>query len=600
MHDVWVSLFSLMMEQRMDSMLVWSCESLSIDEWFRWLSDLNIIFPTEDPRFPLSRIGFTGERLQWWSELSGKYYDAIHYVETMQRGRGDLKWLYLKEVANIEALLDSIQEPQKLETAYLSVLSYFDPTPTATAKVCNCLAALKGVSSHGRLCFSTVLARHILPVDEWPNGATQALLLGWFRSNNFSDADRTAVKRLAVLMDIRLSVQPAGFQSAKAALLADYGELIAQARRLEATRVALRVHDEKRTESILARLKMDNSRGLVDPAIPDALVDEVECIGEQEYEICLPLTGIRDHDRRIRGIQENARFLVVRVSYKSQPGFCLHLSSDYIADARHDYCCYSPGQDVAPFPSCLARLNPFTYLLTQSLRRLFTCGSTTLTSIHEHASAVVRSPAAQCLVCVSSFGGQIWRPTVCSSDACRQELSRAPLEVRLHNLLDDPPVLDFLLCCLHAAAQDTTLDLLPDCPIEKTLLTEVINSFPPTEQRHLACLDEAHPGDRPHDTSQDGAPYVDERDPPGLHALGPSGQPSSADAGSGAVSHVQLGARTGASLRSPDGPPVQRGGFSRVARPQAVEDHYRGSQEHDRYSVHEPRRRERTRYLPGR
>lgn len=113
-HDIWVSLLLTMMEQRMDMLLSWSCVSLPANVWFRWLSDLQIIFPPETDQLSWSRLGMTVQRRRWWAKLSDDYMDAIQHLESLQRGQQTLKWLYLEVIPDCLAVLDAIKQRESL------------------------------------------------------------------------------------------------------------------------------------------------------------------------------------------------------------------------------------------------------------------------------------------------------------------------------------------------------------------------------------------------------------------------------------------------------------------------------------------------------
>jgi hypothetical protein len=478
-NDVWIQLLLRMMENRQDEFLSWSCENLPADAWFQWLADLQLIYPVGSNHSLQDSLGCSAGMRDWWSRLSANYMDAVHYLEKRHVGHSSMKWLFLQEIGNIEILLDSIQQMRSLESHYRSIISYLEPNVRTISHICDCLTAFAHVSDVGRAAFKSILARHEMPIEHWPNHATQAFFLGWLQLPQLRDEDRVAINELARLMEVRPATSRRGIAAAKNCFLAEYEAVISSASRLEAMRVSLRLHDPTRTASLLSRLGIEDSRGVVDPDIPDELIDSVERVGEREYELCFPLTNVREHHRTIRGIDSSSRLLLVRISLLPRPGFCLHFTPGQELRSQHSYWrtgSQPPGQHV-----CTTGLDPFTYVLSRKLHRQLSMGAPTLHNIYDRVGQTISNPASECIVCNIPLSSRIWRPTTCGADRCQQQFSMAPLAVKAFPFLADPAVVDFMLACVYAAAQDNnnTLDLLPGCPIEKSKLCTVVNSFPP-------------------------------------------------------------------------------------------------------------------------
>jgi hypothetical protein len=98
--------------------------------------------------------------------------------------------------------------------------------------------------------------------------------------------------------------------------------------------------------------------------------------------------------------------------------------------------------------------------------------------VYTFVSMLVKASPATCIQCTGDMDLKLWKPSTCSRN-CSTRMRQAPLEVRLHNLLADPLAIDLLLTCVYSAAiTPTPLDLLPDCPIPKAQIQNVIDSFP--------------------------------------------------------------------------------------------------------------------------
>ncbi|CAK7224350.1 hypothetical protein SBRCBS47491_005519 [Sporothrix bragantina] len=500
-HEVWISLMLVMLQQRADDLVDWSCDNLTVLEWFRFVTDVRIVFSSRpDHMAALTNLGMTLPRLTWWQQLQSEYFLGVEYIDRLQRhqngGIASMKWLYLQEIPNTSALLSTIMGRKTLGYDNRWILSFFESSPNAITTLCNCLAAHDSSSPQGLYGIRTILER-FYTADQWPDSATQAYMLAWRRSKDLTEEDKNTLTLLGELMGIKPSLNPHGLNVIKTKMLKEYDSVIELAREVEGLRIQLSRKDGIRTNSLATRIGMQGTRPYIDPDIPESLSDAIECVGAKEYELCFPLTHLQGHDRKARGIASDLfPVLTVRVTLdgvERNHGFCVHLVPHETVNepgkglqvqlkqqTNHSY--WRPRANRYRKPTsriCTSSFNLFTHALSQRLHRHFLAGDVSLRTIYDITNETIKRPGSQCTACGDELRG-LWKPTICTKDGCIKEMSQSSLLVRAYSLLIDPPVLDFLLGCLYAAAKDTSgLQLLStDCPFDKSRLVTILDSFP--------------------------------------------------------------------------------------------------------------------------
>ncbi|KAK3939276.1 hypothetical protein QBC46DRAFT_151660 [Diplogelasinospora grovesii] len=497
LHDCWLSLLLSLLIERAADILVWSAEELPVETWFRWVDDLRILFPHSNRRLSVTDLGFVPQRYKWWDLLSEKYMDIILQLEKKQGRQGNLRWLYLHDLPDITALLDVLKkqrEKKALDPLHNYILSFLQPSsPYIIGLVCASLAAVNHATPARRMAFESLCARHSQNARGWSRVASEALMMAWKLWPELNTSDRESLQTLAALLGLESGspgVDRIGLRMARNALMADHSAIVAKARDLDEMRMALRNQDAARTCAFLEELGVENGRPGVDPDIPAKLSGCVESVGDKTWEMCFPLSQMTTQQRKLAGIDDASRLLLVRVSFlkPQNPAFCIHFfpNDELSSDRNHGMWYVNSG--LPDGTVCWAKPTLFLYILSRSLSAFFSPkggNSIDLVSVHEMVSAVLQNPASHCQVCTEAMlSSRLWRPTICSERKCSDKSqSRAiPLEVRASSLLSDPPVLDLLLTCVYAAAaaKDTmaTVDLLPDCPIAKDKVGGVIDSFP--------------------------------------------------------------------------------------------------------------------------
>ncbi|EPE07986.1 uba ts-n domain containing protein [Ophiostoma piceae UAMH 11346] len=507
--EVWTSLTLLIMGSHNTTLLDWACDNLPVNSWFRFIADILIVFRVQPEQLgALANVGMTVERFEWWKRLQTDYYRGVEELDRRLRqkngGIGSMRWLYLQEIPNVHELLDVTVGRKELGYDRQWLLEFFEPSRESLTTLCNCIAAHNTSSPRALYGIRTVLERYFTE-SLWPDSASQAYLLAWTQSKEMSDEDKKAFHLLSELMSIKPSMNPHGLGFIKNKMLKEYDNVIELARNVEAIRIQLSRKDKDGTIELAQSLGMQGMRSYVDPEIPESLADAIECVGHREYELCFPLSHIKGHDRKVRGIGSDLfPILTVRVTFdgeEKQHGFCVHLSphetmhdpvkglhlvqsSSSVSAAAHQY--WRPRVRGKPRSRmCTVSFNLFTYTLSQRLHRHFVDDdgvgkeTVTLKSIHDIVSDTIGRPGSECTSCGDSLTG-LWKPTVCSKPSCSIELSESSLLVQAYGLLVDGPVLDFLLGCVYSAARDSSgLQLLgSDCPYDKAKMCTVLDTFP--------------------------------------------------------------------------------------------------------------------------
>jgi hypothetical protein len=479
-HECWLLLLASLIREQVPSFLPRMADSMSCDQWLDLVDDLTRLLIPVRSRLPQSGTGLTRERLSWWGKLS-QNMTAVRFLLESQCERGSLTWLYFpSHQSHIMDLLDIIRQDQSIMPVNRHIVSYLAPNGNNIANVCDCIREIRQTSIIGRAVCERILSRKEMAEREgWSELGLGIVLETWRRSRgSLTQVDKSALDLIGRLLKFPVPPQlhAAACRYVCERLQSEYNTLLHRARELE----TLRQHQKpQQIFALLQRLSVDNtssSRAAV-TKIPDELVDAVESVGDAEYELSFALTCLSDLQRRARGISKDSRMLLVRLCLQGSPQFCIHFSPNDEGRGQHNY--WRPADNHEPGSTiCTNRPNLFTYYFGRYLHQLLQRGYFSLQSIHSAILKLITASPATCLVCSGPMSIKLWKPAACSRN-CSFKLRNAPLEVRLHNLLVDTLSIDLLLTCVYAAAADqSTLKLLPGCPVQKTKIRAVIDSFP--------------------------------------------------------------------------------------------------------------------------
>jgi hypothetical protein len=482
-HECWLLLLVSLVREQSPSFLRRIANSMSFNKWLKWVEDFTRLLTPVRSQLPQSGTVLTQERLLWWGTLS-QNKTGMRFLLERQGGRARLTWLYFASpLTHVRDLLDIIREEQNMMPVHHQIMAYLAPDGNNVATVVDCIRAIDQTSATGRAVCERMLSRkEMAGKEEWSEAGQAIVFEAWGQSRSLTRVDKSALDITKGLLECSLPPQlrNSGYRSARERLQSEYNTLIYRARKLENLRLMLRYQRPERISALLQRLGVDDTSGgrATEAGIPDELLDAVERVGEARYELSFALTGLSDLQRWARGISENSRMLLVRLCLQEGPRFCIHFSPNDEGQGQHNY--WQPADNLEPESAiCTKSLDLFTYYLGRNLHQLLRRGNPSLQSIHSAILKLITASPDTCLVCSGSMGIKLWKPAACCRN-CSIKLRKAPLRVRLHNLLVDTLSIDLLLTCIYEAAADPlSLTLLPRCPVSLALLRAVIDSFPP-------------------------------------------------------------------------------------------------------------------------
>ncbi|KAF8862362.1 hypothetical protein BDZ45DRAFT_200175 [Acephala macrosclerotiorum] len=478
-NECWLFLMASLLKSQRPSFLPRMADSVSFMEWDKLVGDLERLLAPIQDQLPESGPGLTRERMLWWKTLS-QNVPAVKFLLEMHGQQRSLRWLYFPaSMDHIMPLLRVAAEGTSMSPMNSQIISYLRRNGSNAIEVCDCIRLVASASSLGRAVCERFLSRE--EVSRWTESELRVVFVAWGRHESMTTADRRALESIRLLLRLPLAAElrAGNIRSTNELLQSEYDILFQEARKLESLRLRLQHQNPERVSTILSQIGVENitSGRVVDERIPDDLVDAIDEIGENEYELSFALTALSNLQRQARGIHKDSRMLLVRLSLQGDPQFCIHFSPNDEGQDRHRYWRPLNSQEPAT-TSCTTKPTLFTYYLGRNLHHLLRNGQPSLASIYGSIQTLITAHPTTCLVCSNTIGTKLWKPSACSVK-CSRKLRQAPLEVRLHNLLVDPAAVDLLLTCVYAAAADTsTLDLLPGCPVKKNRITAVIDSLP--------------------------------------------------------------------------------------------------------------------------
>ncbi|KUJ12161.1 uncharacterized protein LY89DRAFT_566802, partial [Mollisia scopiformis] len=478
-HPCWLSLTASLLRSQKASYLPRMADATSFVEWDKLVGDLELLLTPIRDQLPESGPGLTRERMVWWKTLS-QNVAPIQFLLKMHGQQRSLRWLYFPtSTDHVTPLLQVASQGDDMSSLNRQIISYLSRNGSNAVEVCDCIRLLPGTSSLGRAVCERFLARE--EISQWASSDLHMVFVAWRRHKSMTTEDIFALESVRLLLKLPLAAQmrASTVRLTNELLQAEYDTLFREARKLESLRLRLGHQNTQRVTTILSHIGVENSATgrVVDEAIPDELVDAIDEIGDNEFELSFALTSLSSLQRQARGIHNDSRMLLVRLSLQGDPQFCIHFSPDDEGRDRHKYWRPKDSQEPAT-TSCTTKPTLFTYYLGRNLHYLLRSGNSSLQTIYNSIQTLVTAQPTACLVCASKVGTNLWKPATCSKK-CSKKFRKAPLEVRLHNLLVDPAAIDLLLTSIYAAASDTsTLDLLPGCPVPKNKVAAVIDTLP--------------------------------------------------------------------------------------------------------------------------
>jgi hypothetical protein len=490
----WRTVLYRMIKHRGQALVEYTSAHLTVKPWVRWHDDIRLIFGHMKAKNPFSSPTILLPALRTRVERLGAYLSTLTRLEdTLGSGSVVQTFLMGCDGPYIEDLLDILDTFKQHDNEHRQPAMHV-ALSRLTRHGCNA----KDIKETLKLIAGTTLdgAAAIVRISELCQRTSiqvaEAMLASWLQAYNTPRMDQRALKAVAQVLDMHLDDH--GDPSAESLEKADsyfddqVAELLAEAQRLDALRMALKAADPDGTSEVLNSLGVHEPSHLEDTLskLPSTLVDVVEKVGDQEVEIHFPLTHLTELQRLSLGIG-TAQSLLLRLvvgGAAMPPGFCMHLDNEpkslTIADGHSPWLLF---EDSTPPNSlfCHGQANRATYQLCRILWRQLRAGFKSLEETHKLLIESINNMSHNCIVCGAPHGVSLHRSTVCQIQSCRDIARSTNLEIRLPDIKHDPPVVDLLLTIVHAVATANKLDLLlPGCPITGAApLLQLLNKLPP-------------------------------------------------------------------------------------------------------------------------
>ncbi|MCJ1294460.1 hypothetical protein MMC34_006018 [Xylographa carneopallida] len=500
---------------------------LRAQRWLQWIEDLSSIFGDTMEWHPSSSAGSLSPidslpavlqpSLHIWAQRLTMYLPAIIRLENASEPKAvpqyflrDHRGAMAETLITILDLLDKCNE-QHYEAIVYATVAHTRDDNARTVRETICLIRKATLDA------SSVCLRLLELQKRTSRQVVEVMLTGWLQASELSPLDHCAVESFAQMLGFTVNdlsnSSTASLDAAARFLDDEVADLLAEARHLENLRLFLQKEDPYGTSLLSATLGIEEPSPLDDAiaCLPQALVDVVEKIGEQEVELHFPLTHLKDLQRKAMGVG-NAKSLFVRLVYvdsEKRQGFCVHLDNEsedpeYTLDMDalskdtlgnlavsseatltsegHPPWLVFEGSSVPDVFYCHGRANSTTYQIARTLARYLQGGHKSLEAIHNLVSTSLTNLFQTCIVCGSSQGTRLHRATVCRRASCNGRFGCASLEIRLADIRHDPPVIDLLLTAVHSVTESGRVSLLPDCPIRTTTeLLQILDKLPKTK-----------------------------------------------------------------------------------------------------------------------
>ncbi|KAM7211661.1 hypothetical protein V8F06_012961 [Rhypophila decipiens] len=492
-HECWSSLLVCMIQNQSAACLMDLAKTLQDREFLSFVEDVRGLVGVDNPALEAQGGAISRHRLAWWAELLGNHKPALEFLlgilDNQDVGNGGSKWfLFFEGTEAVRCILDLCREPASLGEPERILVGCLHPDGSNVSDISRCLEEMRRLASEQirTLCQRLILRSQPGRKETWPRDAVSGLLGALELASDLSDQDKGGFELIGNALGIRPIAEGDPLAMAYDLLSQEYDLLSMEAHELELLRSRLQLHDPEHMTALLARIGIHGTDGrsarLVDPDVPERLLDVVEVIDRGVYELCFALTGLSELQQRARGAPRTWRAVVVRVSHWRR--FCIHPVDDADLSVTRGHVGWDCHQPRPCQGTCGVELNLFSYGLAGVVH--VALQSHSLQTIHDTVAAFITDPPSQCIVCHVGSTPRRWRPTACSQ-ICLAALTTIPPHVSLQFLVIDSLALDFLLTSLYLASTDPcTTSHLSGCPIPRAQLPAVIDSFPPLSDASAA------------------------------------------------------------------------------------------------------------------
>ena len=497
----WRPILQHLIVKRKSTIFEYTTTHLKMEAWMTWLAELRYIFD-DMWAWPQASIPVVFQKnLHKWVQRLAAHLPIITRLESITNFQPLKKCLFLgfeKPLAdNFLDILHILEEGYigYHQAAMEAVLGLLIVDGSNAREIRELLSLLCKTTRNG-----VDACLHILEMyAQTTSVVVETILASWLHASGMQRVDHIALIGVAMVLGIDvgiLSSPPAASLEAAACYLdSEVAELLAEARRLDNLRQVLKSNDSDEISGLLASLQIENPSPADDAIsnLPAALVDVVEKVGEQEFELHFPLMHLTALQRTGMGVGD-AQVILVRFvlgnptsPHGSPHSFCVHLENEMNGqDAINGHFPWAvfdstrlPSKD-----SCFGHANRAKYQIARILARHLQKGFLSLENMHSLLTSTINDMAQNCLVCGAVQPSRMRRSTTCQASSCSKALEHASLDVRLANIRQDPDVLDVLLTSIYAVTLSGKLDLLlQGCPVNTaSTLQKLLDSFPPMNQ----------------------------------------------------------------------------------------------------------------------
>jgi hypothetical protein len=477
--------------ERETSLLNYTIETLTIDEWFQWSSDVQLIFPnlsgglssTEGYPIVLQPV------MHAWANRIKPYRSTIKSVESIlglgppsqcfrtwsRRYAKEVwprKYSEVRTIRVLGLLHDEIihkDNEKSHPTALQATLAFLKWDCSNVIIVFRALQWLSKMTSE-----ETDVYLRIIAIYQGPTPAIALVLLAeWVENLDLGAPTRIALECLVGLLEIHLLSDTAAALNASCVNEYISNELMAlnaEAERLSVLRRSLKLKDPEGTSALCLKLGIGNNASALEDkiaGIPSDLINVIEMIDDDTVELDFPLSHLTALQRGGLGTG-NAQSLIVRLAMgelSSVPLFCIHLDIELGKldnSGGHSPWLFNAKGTLEETKSCCGQMNRATYHLRGTLESYLHCGLKTVKGIYEMLKRSLDCLLETCITCGNSHGVRLHRPTPCKNISCRRLFVHPDRNFQLNDLKEDPQVADLLFTVVQTALSSGNPALLPD------------------------------------------------------------------------------------------------------------------------------------------
>lgn len=505
----WRKVLSFAIEKQHEKLLLHAVTNLNPNIWFELLSNIRLVYKGSGVITERHVLRLLSLELHSWSQQSAAYLPAIEHLKSVIKHGPAMRLLLLgpdaSENRQLLQALDYVQDSKSSDHTKFMDYCMARLRIGNVGEIEAILSAVSKASSKGaEACLRVLNSRG----QKHAEMAEVDLAIS-LQTMGSAEPDCLALRKTAKFIGIELDAEgfPLAIRLKKAAgsVHKRYLELMNEARRLENLRLSLQAAAPANVLDLLARLNIETPRVADDAlaSLPSSLASLVEKVSNDEIELQFPATKMTRLQRFAIGASDAESFLIrLTLGPNGAPiKFCVHLSAEFSnrINSRDSSSgnCHTPwevfrGSSRPPHEQyCGGRPNIGAYQVSRMLWHHLHHNFRSLEQSHKYMTSKLAVFGQGCAVCGRGHR-RLRRATICPSDNCKKTFQKAPIEIQLAELWQDPPVVDLLLSMIHATASTGNLSLLIDCPAnDATAVVGMLDGLPaiPVVAKHLkVCL----------------------------------------------------------------------------------------------------------------